>query len=136
MQSSSTVSSATAIVPTRLRWPVLVAAFGALALLIMAWRWGGTVEDSLAYFNTARYLRGELASSELRAPFPYRLLVPAIASILPGNLRNAFAGLNLGFVTATACLMVLAVQRFGIGGRRALVAGLLLVVSLPTFWYA
>ncbi|MFL6672557.1 MAG: hypothetical protein ACJ8LG_04590 [Massilia sp.] len=115
---------------------MLFVGFGALALLLMAWRWGGTVEDSLAYFNTARYLRGEISASGLKAPFPYRLLVPAIASILPGDLRNAFAALNWALVTGAACLMTLAVQRLGLGSRRAFVAGLLLVVSLPTFWYA
>jgi len=60
------------------------------------------VEDSLAYFNTARYLRGELPFSELRAPFPYRLLVPALAALLPGELHNSFARLNWLSVAAAA----------------------------------
>jgi hypothetical protein len=115
---------------------LLICGFGTLALLLMAWRWGGTIEDSLAYFNTARYLRGEIPASGLRAPFPYRLLVPAIASVLPGDLRNAFAGLNWSLVLAAACLMTLAVQCAGGGNRRATAAGLLVIVSLPTFWYA
>lgn len=115
---------------------VLAAIFGALAYLLMAWRWGGTVEDSLAYFNTARYLRGEIPASELRAPFPYRLLVPAIASALPGELRNAFAALNWALVTTAALLMSQTVLRLGFERPRAIVAGLLMVMSLPTFWYA
>ena len=60
-------------------WIVLLAAYALLALGIMWWRWGGTVEDSLHYFETARYLRGELPLQALTAPFPYRLLVPALA---------------------------------------------------------
>jgi hypothetical protein len=115
---------------------LLAAVFGALAFVLMAWRWGGTIEDSLAYFNTARYLRGELPASELRAPFPYRLLVPAAAAALPGDLRNAFAALNWALVTTGALLMSQVALRLGFDKRGAIAAGLLMLVSLPTFWYA
>ncbi|MFC0253623.1 hypothetical protein ACFFJK_17125 [Massilia consociata] len=119
-----------------MRWPVLAGAFALLALALMAWRWGGTVMDSQAYYDTARYLRGEIPASQLVAPFPYRLLVPAIAAIIPGDLRNGFAALNWVLVTSAACLMSAAVLRAGLGHRRAIAAGLLMIVSLPTFWYA
>lgn len=121
-----------------MRWRLAALMIGlfALAFCVMAWRWGGTVEDSQAYFDTARYLRGEIAFSELRAPFPYRLLVPALAAGLPGDLRNAFAALNWVLVSGAACVMMLSVMRLGFGARRALCAALLLVVSLPTYWYA
>jgi hypothetical protein len=132
-QSSISMSPAPA---GQLRLPLIVAGFAALAFLIMWWRWGGTVEDSLAYFNTARYLRGELPASSLRAPFPYRLLVPAMASWLPGELRNAFAALNCALVTGGAVMIVMAVRRAGLAPRTAVAAGLLMLVSLPTFWYA
>jgi hypothetical protein len=115
---------------------VLAAVFGTLAWLLMTWRWGGTVEDSLAYFNTARYLRGEIPASELRAPFPYRLLVPAAAAALPGNLRDTFAALNWALVTTAALLVSQTALRIGFDRRRAVVAGLLMLVSVPTFWYA
>lgn len=110
--------------------------FAALALLIMSWRWGGTVADSIAYFDTARYLRGEVPASALQSPFPYRLLVPAIASALPGELRNTFAALNWAAVTLAACLVALTIARLGLGLHKAVLGGLLLVVSFPTFWYA
>lgn len=119
-----------------IRWPLLIAAFALLALALMAWRWGGTVADSQAYYDTARYLRGEIDASQLVAPFPYRVLVPAIAALIPGDLRNSFAALNWVLVTAGACLMSAAVLRAGLDGRRAIAAGLLMIVSLPTFWYA
>lgn len=119
-----------------IRWPRLVAVFALLALALMAWRWGGTVADSQAYYDTARYLRGELEASQLVAPFPYRVLVPAIAALIPGELRNTFAALNWVLVTTGACMMSVAVLRAGLGERRAIAAGLLMVVSLPTFWYA
>lgn len=125
-----------AVADGRINPILLAAAFALLALAIMAWRWGGTIEDSQAYFDTARYLRGELAAHELRAPFPYRLLVPALAAALPGDLRQAFATLNWLLVTAGACCMTAAVLRAGLGRRRAIAAGLLMIVSLPTFWYA
>jgi hypothetical protein len=53
-----------------LRWPVLFFMFGLLALTLMVWRWGGTIEDSQAYFDTARWFRGEVGIETLRAPFP------------------------------------------------------------------
>ncbi|WP_288379957.1 hypothetical protein [uncultured Massilia sp.] len=119
-----------------IRWSFLVPALALLALSVMIWRWGGTVADSQAYYDTARWLRGEIDASQLVAPFPYRVLVPAIAAILPGDLRNTFAALNWVLVTAGACLMSAAVLRAGLGHKRAVAAGLLMIVALPTFWYA
>ena len=120
----------------RLSWPLLAGAFALIAMALMIWRWGGTVADSQAYYDTARYLRGEIPAGQLVAPFPYRLLVPAVASIIPGDLRNGFAALNWVLVTAAACLVSAAALRAGLGDRRAIAAGLLMTVSLPTFWYA
>lgn len=117
-------------------WLQLAAAFALLSFLLMVWRWGGTVADSQAYYDTARYLRGEIAGSELVAPFPYRLLVPAAASLIPGDLRNGFAMLNWALVTLGACLMSAAVLRAGLCRRRAIAAGLMMIVSLPVFWFA
>ena len=119
-----------------IRWSYLVPAFALLALTVMIWRWGGTIADSQAYYDTARWLRGEIDASGLVAPFPYRVLVPAIAAILPGEVRNTFAALNWVLVTAGACVMSAAVLRAGLGHKRAIAAGLLMIVSLPTFWYA
>ncbi|WP_228893605.1 hypothetical protein [Pseudoduganella aquatica] len=118
--------------------PLLASAagFAALALAVMWWRWGGTVEDSLHYFNTARYLRGEVPASALVAPFPYRLLVPAAAAAIPGDVRSSFALLNWLLVSAAACMTALSAWRLGYGHRGALAAGLLLILSVPTFWYA
>jgi hypothetical protein len=119
-----------------IRWPVLFFMFALLAMTLMVWRWGGTIEDSQAYFDTARYFRGELGIEALRAPFPYRTLVPAIAAALPGDLRQVFAALNWLCMTASACLMTAAALRAGFDSRRATGAGVLMLVSLPTFWYA
>jgi hypothetical protein len=120
----------------RAEWLALCAGFAALALAVMWWRWGGTIEDSLHYFNTARYLRGEIPASELVAPFPYRLLVPATAAALPGDVRNNFALLNWLLMSGAACMIALSVQRLGYGLRGAALGGLLLIVSVPTYWYA
>lgn len=114
----------------------LAAIFSTLALAIMWWRWGGTVEDSLAYYNTARYLRGEFPFEQLLAPFPYRVLVPAVAALIPGELHNSFALLNWLLVSASACMVSLTVLRLGYNRRLAFFGGLMLVVSAPTFWYA
>jgi hypothetical protein len=119
-----------------IRWPVLFFMFALLAMTLMMWRWGGTIEDSQAYFDTARYFRGEVGIEALRAPFPYRTLVPAIAAALPGDLRNVFAALNWMCMTASACFMTAAVLRSGLDTRRATGAGVMMLFALPTFWYA
>ena len=123
-------------IPRRFNWPFVIGGFAILSLVVMMWRWGGTIEDSLAYFNTALWLRGDLPASELRAPFPYRIAVPALAAILPGSVTTTFATLNWLFTIATACLATATVRRMGFGTQRALAAGLLVILSLPTFWYA
>ncbi len=123
-------------IPRRFNWVFVIGGFAFVALMLMMWRWGGTVEDSLAYFDTARWLRGEIPASSLRAPFPYRIAVPALAALLPGDVRQTFAFLNWVFTTAGACLAAATVRRLGFGTQRALAAGLLVLVSLPTFWYA
>ena len=123
-------------IPRRFNWFFVIGGFAFVALAVMLWRWGGTVEDSLAYFDTARWLRGEIPADALRAPFPYRIAVPALAAFLPGDIHNTFAFLNWVFTTATACLAAAAVRRLGFGTQRALAAGLLVLLSLPTFWYA
>ncbi|MCC2970507.1 hypothetical protein [Massilia sp. IC2-476] len=120
----------------RLDWFQLAAGFALLACLVMVWRWGGTVADSQAYYDTARWLRGEIPASSLVAPFPYRILVPAVASVIPGDLRNGFAMLNWVLVTLGACLMSACVLRAGLGQGRAVAAGLMMIVSAPTFWFA
>jgi len=120
----------------RVGWLGLAAGFGLLALLVMIWRWGGTIADSQAYYDTARWLRGEIPATALVAPFPYRILVPALASVIPGELRNGFALLNWVLVTAGACLMAATVLRAGLGQARAVAAGALTIAALPVFWYA
>lgn len=121
---------------TRNQFFLLSGAFAALALFVMIWRWGGTVEDSQAYFDTARYLRGEVPASELRAPFPYRLLAPALAAAIPGDTRQSFALLNWLCISATAVMMALTMLRVQAGRNAAVIAGLLMILSVPTFWYA
>lgn len=110
--------------------------FAFLALAVMWWRWGGTVEDSQAYFDTARYLRGELEIAALRAPFPYRIGVPAMVAAFPFDVRSTFAALNWLFVTLSACLLAHAVSTVLANRQAGIVAGLLVVLSFSTFWFA
>jgi hypothetical protein len=119
-----------------LHWLGLLIFFACGSFLLLQPHWGLTVEDSLAYFNTARYLRGEVALSELRAPFPYRVLIPAIAAYLPGDLRNAFAGVNWIAISVAATALAWTVSQVGGSRKQAICAGLLLILSVPTFWYA
>ena len=120
----------------RTHWIGLSLAFAACSLAIMWARWGGTVEDSLAYFNTARYLRGEVPFSDLRAPFPYRVTMPALAALMPGDVRHAFATLNWLATAGTAIVLSCVVHAAGGNRRQTVLAGLLFIFSVPTFWYA
>jgi hypothetical protein len=120
----------------RQRWIALALAFAALSLAVMWRRWGGTIEDSQAYFDTARYLRGDLPFAALRAPFPYRVAMPALAAWWPGDLRNGFATLNWLATAGTATLLAALVHAAGGSPRRAVAAGLLAILSVPTYWYA
>lgn len=114
----------------------LVTVLPALALALMWRRWGGTIEDSLAYFNTALWLRGELPFEALQAPFPYRLLVPAVAAILPGDVRHSFALLNWLLISAAGVMAGVTAMRLGYPRRLSYVAGALMVLAFPTYWYA
>lgn len=131
---SSTATIYTQLTP--LQWAALIAGFALGAFFLLQPHWGLTVEDSLAYFNTARYLRGEVDFTELRAPFPYRVFVPAIAAYLPGDLRNNFAGVNWLAISVAATAIAWTVNRVGGTRKQTICAGLLLIFSVPTFWYA
>ncbi len=120
----------------KMRWPLVAAAFALLTLVVMAWRWGGTVADSLAYFNTASYFRGDLPFSALEAPFPYRALMPGLAALIPGELHNSFAIVNWLSVSAAALMISMTLVRLELPRERAIAGGLMLVLSVPTFWYA
>jgi hypothetical protein len=113
-------------------WITLSVAFALLAFAVMWHRWGGTIADSLAYFDTARYLRGELPFSALVAPFPYRLTMPALAAFWPGDVRNNFATLNWLATVGTAITLSYLVHAVGGDRRRVVLAGLLMILSMPT----
>ena len=110
--------------------------FALLALAVMWWRWGGTVEDSQAYFDTARYLKGELPLDALRAPFPYRIGVPGLVALFPFDVRATFATVNWLFVTASACLLAWTVSTVVPQRGAGAAAGLMVLLSCSTFWFA
>ncbi|MDN4055561.1 hypothetical protein QPK32_21050 [Massilia sp. YIM B02763] len=123
-------------IPRRFNWTFVIGGFALVTFVLMAWRLGSAAFDSHAYLDTARWLRGELPQSALQAPFSYRLAVPALAALLPGQVSHVFGVLNWLFVAATACLATAAVRRMGFGTQRALAAGMLAMLSLPVVWYA
>ena len=123
-------------IPRHFNWPLVIGGFAALALLMMLGRWGALVADSDAYLDLARWLRGELPLTEVQPPFSYRLGLPALAALLPGDLPHVFGTLNWLFVTASALLATASMRLLGFGTQRALAAGLLAILSLPTVWYA
>lgn len=122
--------------PRRFNWLLVSAGFAALALVLMVWRWGSTDGTAQGYFDTGLWLRNEIPLADLQAPFAYRLAIPALAAFIPGELHHVFALLNWVFVSIAACLATATVRRLGFGTPRALAAGLLVLLSLPTLWYA
>lgn len=116
-------------------WPVCLF-FAVAALVMMVDRWGGTVADSHYYHQVAQYLRGELPQESLRAPFAYRVLAPAIAAALPGDVRGTFVLTNWFSVTAAATVIYLTHLKLGFSERAAILAGCFLIFSVPTYWYA
>jgi hypothetical protein len=132
----SSVPSNVYRIPRRFNWTFVIGGLALITFVLMSWRLGGAVAGSQAYLDTARWLRGDLVQSQLAAPFSYRMAVPALAALLPGRVDVVFGLLNWLFVAATACLATATVRRMGFGSQRALAAGLLAAVSLPTVWYA
>jgi len=59
-----------------------------------------------------------------------------VAAAIPGETRNSFALLNWLCISASAVMTALAVLRVGASGKAVVIAGLLMIVSVPTFWYA
>ena len=123
-------------IPRRFNWLIVSAGFAFLALALMLWRWGAVSGDAQGYFESGLWLRNEIPLAELHAPYAYRLAVPALAAFIPGELHHVFGMLNWIFVTVGACLATATVRRMGFGTQRALAAGFLVILSLPTVWYA
>jgi len=123
-------------IPRHFNWPLVAGGFALLALVMMMGRWGAVEAESPGLLGLAHWLRGEAPLPTLATPFTYRLGMPALASVLPGELHHVFATVNWLFITATALLATATVRRLGFGTQRALAAGLLVILSLPTVWYA
>jgi hypothetical protein len=123
-------------IPRRFNWLLVSGGFAFLALALMLWRWGAVSGAAQGYFETGLWLRNEIPLAELHAPYAYRLAVPALAAFIPGELHHVFGMINWVFVTVSACLATATVRRMGFGTQRALAAGLLVILSLPTVWYA
>lgn len=62
--------------------------------------------------------------------------MPALAAWWPGDLRNGFATLNWMATVGTAITLSYLVNVAGADRRRTVFAGLLFILSLPSFWYA
>ena len=110
--------------------------FALVAAVVMWWRWGGTVEDSQAYFDTARYLKGEVEFGELRAPFPYRIGVPGLVALIPFDTRATFAALNWLFVSGSAVILAYTMSKVFRSTVAGYIAGLMLIFSFSTVWFA
>lgn len=123
-------------IPRHFNWFIVTGGFALLSLVLMLGRWGGDAGAAQGYYETGLWLRHEVPLSALHAPYAYRLGVPALAAFIPGELHHVFGLLNWIFVTVGACLATATVRRLGFGTQRALAAGLLLILSLPTVWYA
>lgn len=92
--------------------------------------------DDEHYHHLAQYFRGELPPTALRAPFAYRVGLPAMVAVLP------FRDIDLTFRTMNALWLVAAHAAIGLlclalGGSltEAVWAIVLAALSFGTFWY-
>ena len=119
----------------------------------------GTVHlgDSRYYVETVRWLSGEMddviAGQEetdtkfdrlgiasniqgIRAPFCYRLVVPALAAALPLSPMTAINAVNVLLVVGAMLLLYRLQRLLALSERDALFGSALFAVSFPTFYYS
>ena len=101
--------------------------------------------DARNYVSSVQWIRGkaglygapEVSGEDvLRAPYCYRLVVPALAAVLPFSPMTAINTLNLLLVIGAMLLLYRLERLLAITERDALLGCALFVVSFPTFYYS
>ncbi|HET9951115.1 MAG TPA: hypothetical protein VFS09_04900 [Candidatus Eisenbacteria bacterium] len=96
--------------------------------------WGHGV-DVEGYVRLVAYFRGSAPADSMLAPFCFRPLVPAAASLLPFPALTALDVVNLLALAGALLLLLAVMRRIGLGERSRWYGGLLFALSFPTFYY-
>ncbi|HEU4724087.1 MAG TPA: hypothetical protein VFU59_02190 [Candidatus Eisenbacteria bacterium] len=107
---------------------------GRLAAGAKSGPWGHPI-DVEGYERLVQYFRGAAPADSMIAPFCFRPLAPAVASVIPAPPGVAINLVNI----ASLLLVLLVLERIGLlaglGSRGRWAAGLLFTLSFPTFYY-
>lgn len=100
-------------------------------------RWGHHTPDSVQYLRLAGSLCDGSAGAQLRAPFAYRLLAPAIACVVPtAHLDDAFAMVNVTFTIASGWVILLLARTVGVSRGGLATCAVLYSLSFPVLNYS
>lgn len=112
-------------------------------LLVVAVRFnrnGLLVKRSLAdvafYIGNVEFFRGEPVSVSLQAPFNERLLVTAVASLLPFDPMTSINVINIIFLLTAIWFLYKLLNHFNLDSRFVWLGLYIFVLSFPTFYYS
>jgi hypothetical protein len=91
--------------------------------------------DDHHYHQQAQYFRGEAARSALKAPWAYRVGLPALVAALPFDIDITFRCLNTAALILANIVLALFCLSLGSSSDEAVAAGALSAMSFGTFWY-
>ena len=92
--------------------------------------------DAIEYADYVEFFRGDVALSEVRAPFVYRPIIPAIASILPiSDAQSAVAVLCILCLCLTVPILFSIFSSVDIGRKGSLLGVLIFAMSFPVFFF-
>lgn len=94
-----------------------------------------TFPDENQYSTMVDVLRGDASFEDVEAPFRARVLVPALASILPFDADTSFLVWNAFFALAAGLAAVWYLRSLGFDDKSALLGVALFAISFPYVFY-
>lgn len=91
--------------------------------------------DAIEYADYVNFFRGNVELSEVRAPFIYRPIVPAIASILPiSGAQSAISVICILCMCLTVPVLFMIFDSLNINSKKSILGVLLFALSFPVFF--
>jgi len=95
-----------------------------------------SLADVAFYIGNVEFFRGEPAGVSLQAPFNERLLVTAVASLLPLEPMTAINVVNVAFLLTAVWFLYKLLNHFNLDSRFVWLGLYMFVLSFPTFYYS